>query len=126
MANECQYLEYRPPSDGSDGGEADGTGDDRLAEDDGVAEPDTNGPEPRPYCTAADQFVQAMRADICNRRYGLDPETDCEFYRDAEGLSGVPDGEGSRSDGASVGRDGTNDARSDAAKDVQSDGTGGD
>ncbi|MWG35866.1 hypothetical protein [Halomarina oriensis] len=40
----------------------------------------------RAYCTAVDAFVQPMRADVCNDRYALDHETDCEFYREAEGL----------------------------------------
>jgi hypothetical protein len=40
----------------------------------------------RAYCTAVDAFVQPMRADVCNDRYDLDHETDCEFYREAEGL----------------------------------------
>ena len=40
--------------------------------------------EARPYCTVSDRFVQPMRADICNTRHGLDYETDCEFYREAE------------------------------------------
>ena len=35
----------------------------------------------RAYCTAADRFVQPMRADICNDRYDLDHATDCEIYR---------------------------------------------
>lgn len=35
----------------------------------------------RAYCTAADEFVQPMRADICNDRYALDHGTDCEIYR---------------------------------------------
>ncbi len=43
----------------------------------------------RPYCTAVDAFVQPMRADICAGRYGLDPESDCEFYRDAKGLGSI-------------------------------------
>ncbi|WP_435115109.1 hypothetical protein [Halolamina sp. C58] len=43
----------------------------------------------RPYCTAVDAFVQPMRADICAKRYGLDPETDCEFYREAKGLGSI-------------------------------------
>lgn len=37
--------------------------------------------EPRAYCTAADRFVQPMRADICNNRYDLDHATDCEIYQ---------------------------------------------
>ncbi|WP_115863583.1 hypothetical protein [Halorussus litoreus] len=65
MADECPYLEYRP-----------------LADDGNDAE--------RAYCTASGEFVQAMRADICNDRYGLDHETDCEIYRDHEGLPDVP------------------------------------
>ena len=36
----------------------------------------------RAFCTVTGSFVQPMRADICNARYGLDPETDCEFYVD--------------------------------------------
>ncbi len=42
--------------------------------------------EARAYCTVVDRFVQPMRADVCNRRYGLEPETDCEFYREHEGI----------------------------------------
>ncbi|TKX81907.1 hypothetical protein [Halorubrum sp. SD626R] len=34
----------------------------------------------RAFCTVTESFVQPMRADICNARYGLDPATDCEFY----------------------------------------------
>lgn len=45
--------------------------------------------EPRAYCTAANTFVQPMRADICNDRYDLDHETDCEIYREAEAENGV-------------------------------------
>jgi hypothetical protein len=51
----CPYLDYRELSDGGD--------------------------EPRAYCTAADRFVQPMRADICNDRYGLEHEAHCEIYR---------------------------------------------
>ncbi len=36
----------------------------------------------RAFCTVTGSFVQPMRADICTARYGLDPETDCEFYVD--------------------------------------------
>lgn len=36
----------------------------------------------RAFCTAVDRFVQPMRADICNGRYGLSHATDCEFYDD--------------------------------------------
>jgi hypothetical protein len=35
---------------------------------------------PRAYCGAADRFVQAMRADVCNDRYDLDHATDCEIF----------------------------------------------
>ena len=38
----------------------------------------------RAYCTAAERFVRPMRADICNDRYDLDHEVDCEIYRAAE------------------------------------------
>ena len=38
----------------------------------------------RAFCTVTESFVQPMRADICNARYDLDPETDCEFYVEAE------------------------------------------
>ena len=60
MADACEYLEYR----------------------DGDGEFDTE----RAYCTAVEAFVQPMRADVCNRRHGFEPASDCEFYRDAEGL----------------------------------------
>ena len=64
MANECRYLEYRTDADGK-----------RF---------DTA----RAYCTAAETFVQPMRADICNRRYDLEPETDCEYYEAAASNAG--------------------------------------
>jgi hypothetical protein len=68
MTDQCPYLEYR-----------------RL--------PESNGETaPRAYCTAAEEFVQPMRADICNDRYDLDHETDCEIFRDHEGLPGFPEG----------------------------------
>ena len=38
----------------------------------------------RAYCTVVDSFVEPMRADVCNARYGLDFETDCEFYEEPE------------------------------------------
>lgn len=57
----CPYLEYR----------------------DGSADPDRDPfDEPRAYCTAAEQFVQPMRADICNDRYDLVHDRDCEIYRE--------------------------------------------
>jgi hypothetical protein len=93
MAEECQYLEYRSPADESGDGGA-GTACPDESEADGAEDR-----QPRAYCTAADQFVQAMRADICNRRYGLDPETDCEIYRDYEALPTVPEGEGAKTRG---------------------------
>lgn len=36
--------------------------------------------EPRAYCEAAARFVQPMRADICNDRYDLAHDSDCEIY----------------------------------------------
>lgn len=38
--------------------------------------------EPRAFCTAVDEFVSPMRADICNDRYDLDYEDHCEIYRE--------------------------------------------
>ena len=55
----CPYLVYRRSGDGLD------------------------FDHDRAYCTAADQFVQPMRADICNDRYDLDHERHCEIYLDA-------------------------------------------
>ena len=66
MADTCEFLERRR------------TGDDGESFD-----------HERPYCTAVGAFVQPMRADICAKRYGLDPESDCEFYREAKGLSSI-------------------------------------
>lgn len=34
----------------------------------------------RAYCTAAERFVQPMRADLCNDRYGLSHAEHCEIY----------------------------------------------
>lgn len=70
MANQCRYLEYRTEAK--------------------ELEFDTA----RAYCTVADRFVQPMRADICNCRYDLDPEEDCEYYETAA--------EGSNNDGNGV------------------------
>lgn len=67
MAEKCPHLEYREE------------GEDRSFD---VA---------RAFCTVTDSFVQPMRADICNARYGLDPATDCEFYVEPDG-SGEGDG----------------------------------
>jgi hypothetical protein len=40
----------------------------------------------RAYCTVVDEFVEPMRADICNDRFDLSHAAHCEFYREAEGL----------------------------------------
>ena len=56
----CPYLEYREGVEGA--------------------------PTERAYCAAVDEFVQPMRADVCNDRYDLSHTSDCEFYREAEGL----------------------------------------
>jgi hypothetical protein len=40
----------------------------------------------RAYCTVVDEFVEPMRADICNDRFDLSHTEHCEFYREAEGL----------------------------------------
>ncbi|WP_436926996.1 hypothetical protein [Halosimplex amylolyticum] len=52
----CPYLSYHESADGASFDEA------------------------RAYCEAAERFVQPMRADICNDRFELDHETDCEIY----------------------------------------------
>ena len=57
----CPYLEYRQSADGK------------------------QFDEQRAYCTVARQFVQPMRADICNDRHGLNHAEHCEIYRDHEG-----------------------------------------
>lgn len=57
----CPYLEYRDESDGKQFDHS------------------------RAYCTAAERFVQAMRADICNDRYDLDHAEHCEIYREHTG-----------------------------------------
>lgn len=56
----CPYLEYRRE------------GNDQSFEHD------------RPYCEAAEEFVQPMRADICNGRFGLDHTVDCEIFIESE------------------------------------------
>ena len=38
----------------------------------------------RAYCSAADRFVQPMRADLCNDRYDLS-HAECEIYLNHEG-----------------------------------------
>mgnify|MGYP000262404248 CR=1 FL=1 len=65
MTEKCHHLTYREAGDGMVFDEA------------------------RAFCTVTGSFVQPMRADVCNARYGLDPETDCEFYVEAESS---PDG----------------------------------
>lgn len=46
----------------------------------------------RAYCTAAERFVQPMRADICNDRYELDHAAHCEIYLEhAPADDDVPD-----------------------------------
>ncbi|QSX01240.1 hypothetical protein [Haloterrigena alkaliphila] len=52
----CPHLEYRDESDG------------------------TRFDEARAYCTAADRFVQPMRADVCNDRYDHAHDRHCEIY----------------------------------------------
>ncbi|WP_302081934.1 hypothetical protein [Salinibaculum rarum] len=39
----------------------------------------------RAFCTVVGEFVQPMRADICNDRYDLEHTTDCEIYREHAG-----------------------------------------
>ena len=92
MSDVCPYLKYR-----------------RLADD------GRNDAEPRAYCAAAEEFVQPMRADICNGRYGLDHETDCEIYRAREGLPEGVDGEGA--EGEDIDGEGTDDGNADAGDD---------
>ena len=36
----------------------------------------------RAYCAVAEEFVQPMRADICNDRYDLAHDAHCEIYRE--------------------------------------------
>lgn len=60
----CPYLEFRDAAGG------------------------TSFDHERPYCTAAEQFVQPMRADICSERYGLAPDEHCEIFREHEGFEG--------------------------------------
>ncbi|WP_458206282.1 hypothetical protein [Haladaptatus sp. NG-SE-30] len=43
---------------------------------------ETTFDEPRAFCTVIDEFVQPMRADICNDRYDLNHDRHCEIYRD--------------------------------------------
>lgn len=51
--------------------------------------------EKRAFCTAVGEFVQPMRADICNGRYDLAHAEDCEIYREhVEGGSRTTTDEG--------------------------------
>ncbi|QLK25668.1 hypothetical protein HYG81_16525 [Natrinema zhouii] len=77
----CPYLEYRDGSDDPDRDPFD---------------------EARAYCTAADRFVQPMRADICNDRYDLVHDRDCEIYREH-----ADDAESAESGEPAAGADGT-------------------
>jgi hypothetical protein len=64
---------------------------------------------PRAYCTAQESFVQPMRADVCNDRYDLAHDTDCEIYlAHADEPSGADAEEtgGSDASGASGGDEG--------------------
>ena len=69
MSDTCPHLDYRRETD------------------------DQSFDTERAYCTIAEKFVQPMRADICNRRYELDPETDCEIYIAHERSGGQADNE---------------------------------
>ncbi len=35
----------------------------------------------RPYCTATDEFVSPMKADVCNDRFEFDHARHCDVYR---------------------------------------------
>ncbi len=54
----CPFLEYRSEGDGRSF--------------------DTE----RAYCGAIGEFVQPMRADVCNDRYDLDHAEHCEIFRE--------------------------------------------
>jgi hypothetical protein len=41
---------------------------------------EVDAPAERAYCTAAGQFVQPLRADLCNDRYDLAHDEHCEIY----------------------------------------------
>ncbi|ELY94822.1 hypothetical protein C482_17143 [Natrialba chahannaoensis JCM 10990] len=55
--------------------------------------------ESRAYCEAAKQFIQPMRADICNDRYELAHDQHCEIY--LEHADEVPAGYGNTGQPAS-------------------------
>lgn len=64
----CEHLRYR-----EHGGEGEGSGDPQFE-------------TARAYCTVVDEFVQPVRADVCNARYDLSPAEHCEYYREQEGI----------------------------------------
>ncbi len=72
----CEHLEYRE--------------DDRF-------------PTERAFCTVVGEFVQPVRADVCNARYDLAPAEHCEYYREHEGI----EDEWLTGDGAASGDDGS-------------------
>jgi len=55
--------------------------------------------EPRAFCGAVEEFVQPMRADVCNDRYDLDHATHCEIYREHASGGGGVDGDAEASEG---------------------------
>ncbi|OIB58607.1 hypothetical protein [Natrialba sp. SSL1] len=63
--------------------------------------------EPRAYCEAAEQFVQPMRADICNDRYDLSHDEHCEIYLEHadEVPAGTETGDETENAGQSAGDD---------------------
>ncbi len=46
----------------------------------------------RAFCTAIGEFVQPMRADICNDRYDLHHAEHCEIYREHADAGDGPGG----------------------------------
>jgi len=48
----------------------------------------------RAFCTLTDEFVQPMRADICNDRYELAHATDCEIFQEHADSDSSHDGIG--------------------------------
>jgi len=52
----------------------------------------------RAFCTAIGEFVQPMRADVCNDRYDLHHAEHCEIYRD-HGHPGAGTGTGTGAEG---------------------------
>jgi len=71
------------------------TGETETADTDGDAErrcehleyrADERFPTERAFCTVVGEFVQPVRADVCNARYDLAPAEHCEYYREHEGI----------------------------------------